>query len=163
MNENERVQVKSVVKGTVVLTDPDLHFRREWIKKGQINTIPFGILQDLIYQPGVESMFTDGLLEIVDKKVRVELGLEVEGVAPEKQILTEAQMLGALMSAGTEAVEKALDTLPEAQIEEFVQLAVEKEITDMPKVDIIKKKTGRDIIQLVKFNRQLQEEPRDED
>ena len=162
MNENDRVQIKSIVKGTVVLTDPDLHFRREWTKKGQINTIPFGILQDLIYQPGVESMFTDGLLEIVDKKARVELGLEVEGVAPAKQIMTEAQMLGALVS-GPDAVEKALDTLPEAQVEEFVQLAVEKEITDMAKVDIIKKKTGKDVIALVKFNRQLQEEPRSED
>lgn len=157
MEDNARVQIKNMVKGTVIITDPNLPIRREWNKKGQIQTIPFGVLQDLIYQPGVQAMFDEGLLEIIDKNVRVELGLETEGVEPEKQFMSENQMLAALIGT-PEDIAAALDKLPNAQKEEFVQLAVEKEFTDMAKVEVIKKKTGKDVLQLVKFNRQLKEE-----
>jgi adenylosuccinate lyase len=56
----------------------------------------------------------------------------------------------------------AMDKMPKAQLDEFVDLAVQKEITDMAKVDAIKQKTGKDVIKLVQFNRQLKEEPKAE-
>lgn len=157
MEDNARVQIKCLIKGTVVLTDPNIPIRREWNKKGQIQSVPFGILQDLIYQPGVQAMFDEGILEVEDQKVRIELGLETEGVEPEKVIMSENQMLAALIGTPDD-IAAALDKLPEAQKEEFVRLAVDKEFTDMAKVDVIKKKTGKDVLQLVKFNRQLKEE-----
>ena len=154
--ENNRVQVRSAVNGTVVLSNTDLRFRREWSKKGQVNTIPLEILQDMIYEDGTLSLFKDGMLEIPDQETRIELGLEERGVEPEKHSLTNNQMLGALY--GTPAdIAKAINTLPNAQIDDFVSLAVEKEVTDMAKVDIIKKMTGKDVLALVKFNRQIKE------
>lgn len=157
MDDKTRVQIRSRVKGTVIIYDPNIPIKREWTKKGQIQTIPLDIMRDLVYQTGVQSMLEDGMLEIVDKDVRIELGLEVEGVAAEKEFMTENQMLAALIGTPDD-IAAAIDKLPAAQIEEFVHLAVEKEFTDMAKVDIIKKKTGKDVLQLVKFNRQVKEE-----
>lgn len=154
--ENNRVQVKSAINGTIVLSNMDLRFRREWNKKGQINSIPFEILQDMIYEDGTMSLFKDGILEIPDQEIRIELGLEERGVTPEKHSLTDNQMLGALYGSPAD-IAKAINTLPSAQIDDFVNLAVEKEVTDMAKVDIIKKMTGKDVLALVKFNRQVKE------
>lgn len=155
---NERVKVANRIKGIVVINDPNIPFRREWTQKGQVLTIPMDIMQDLIYQEGVHALILDGTLEIVDKSDRIALGLEApEQKEPTIKFMTENQMLGALVG-NIEGLKKLLEELPKAQIEEFIDLAVEKEITDMPKVDLIEKKTGKNIIKLVQFNRQLKED-----
>ena len=158
----ERVKIISKIKGTVVIYDRDIPIRREWTRKGQVQTIPMDIMQDLIYQEGVLSLFEQGVLYIEDKDARVKLGLEVEGEEPTIKMLTDTQMLGALYGK-TEDLKKTLEELPKAQIDELVGLAVEKEITDMAKVDVIEKFTGKNIIKLVQYNRQLKEEPKTED
>ena len=158
---DNRVQIKNMVNSTVILTSPDLHFRREWNKKGQINSVPMDILRDLIYDEGVNSLFTSGALEITDKKVRIELGLEQEGVEPERHSLTENQMLGALFGTPKD-IENAINTIPPAQIDDFVDLAVDREVTDMAKVDVFKRLTGKDILNMVKLNRQIKEEEKKE-
>lgn len=156
---DKRVKITSKIKGVVIISDPNIPFRREWSKKGQIQSIPMDILQDLIYQEGVHELFAQGVLYIDSQEDRVELGLETAGIVPDVQMYTENQMLGALI--GTPAdIEKMIKKLPKAQIEEFVELAVDKEITDMAKVDVIKKYTGKDVIKLVQYNRQLKEEPK---
>ena len=159
---SDRVKLVNKTKCTVVINDPNIPFRREWTKKGQVLTIPMDIMQDLIYQEGVSAMLNDGTLEVVEKEDRIALGLETEGEEPTVKFLTENQMLGALVSKDIADLEKTLKKMPRAQIDEFIDLAVEKEITDMPKVDLIEKLTGRNIIKLVQFNRQLKEEPKEE-
>lgn len=159
---DKRVKITSKIKGIVIIADPNIPFRREWSKKGQVQSIPMDILQDLIYQEGVNELFSQGVLYIDDQEDRIELGLETAGIVPNVQMYTENQMLGALV--GTPAdIEKMIKKLPKAQVEEFIELAVDKEITDMAKVDVIKKLTGRDIIKLVQYNRQLKEEPKSEE
>lgn len=157
-----RVKIVSRVKGIVSLSDPNIPIAREWTKKGQIATIPMDIMKDLIYQEGVAEIFRQGILEIPEKEDRIELGLETEGAEEEKiEFLTENQMLAVLVGTVPE-LKVAMDKMPKAQLDEFVDLAVQKEITDMAKVDAIKQKTGKDVIKLVQFNRQLKEEPKAE-
>lgn len=156
----KRVKIMNKVKGTVILTDPNVPITREWTKKGQIATIPMDVMQDLIYQEGTLELFRQGVLYIVDKEDRIELGLEVEGQKPEIEFLTENQMLGALIGTPKD-IENMIKKLPKAQVDEFVDLAVEKEITDMAKVDVIEKLTGKNIIKLVQFNRQLKEDDKE--
>lgn len=156
----KRVKIMNKVKGTVILTDPNVPITREWTKKGQIATIPMDVMQDLIYQEGTLELFRQGVLYIVDKEDRIELGLEVEGQKPEIEFLTENQMLGALIGTPKD-IEDMIKKLPKAQVDEFVDLAVEKEITDMAKVDVIEKLTGKNIIKLVQFNRQLKEDDKE--
>ena len=160
--EDKRVKIQSRVKGTVVIVDRNIPIRRELTKKGQIVTIPMSVMQDLVFQEGMSDMIKEGVISVVDQEDRIALGLEVENQKPDKEFLTENQMLGALVGS-TKDIEKALDKLPRAQIDEFIDLAVEKEITDMAKVDLIEKRTGKNIIKLVQFNRQLKEEPKSED
>ncbi len=158
-----RVKVASRVKGIITLSNPDIRFRREWLKKGQVVTLPFDILQDMIYEDGVKAMFDQGILEIIDKADRVALGLEEdsgeEGIKAPK-FVTENQMLATLVTGTVPELKKLMDEMPRAQLEELVELAVEKEITSMDKVDAIEKKTGKNVIKLVQFNRQLKEEPK---
>lgn len=155
----ERVQIKNLVKGTVVINDPNIPIRREWTKKGQVNSIPYDVMEDLVYQEGIMTLFKDGILSIEDKDVRVRLGLEASDGHDAIVIFNENQMLGALMGKPAD-LEVALKKLPKEQINELVELAVTKEVTDMQKVDLIKKYTGRDILQLVKYNRQANEPDR---
>lgn len=158
----KRVKVASRVKGIITLSNPDIRFRREWLKKGQVVTLPFDILQDMIYEDGVKAMFDQGILEIIDKADRVALGLEEETNSGEgtkvAKFVTENQMLATLVTGTVPELKKLMDEMPRAQLEELVELAVEKEITSMDKVDAIEKKTGKNVIKLVQFNRQLKEE-----
>lgn len=154
----KRVKIASRVKGIVSLSDPNIPIAREWTKKGQIATIPMDIMQDLIYEEGVKELFNQGVLEVIEKEDRIELGLEDEEQTI--QFLTENQMLAALVGTVPE-LKKAMDSMPKAQLEELVELAIQKEITDMGKVDAIKQKTGKDVIKLVQYNRQLLEEPKE--
>ena len=156
MDDNTRVQIKSMINSHVVVKDNNLHIRREWNRKGQVQTLPLGIIRDLYYDVGFQAMLEEGILTIEDKDVRIELGMEAPGEEPTFKFYTENQMLAALVGSAAD-VKKAMNEMPKAQLNDFVNLAVQKEITDMAKVDVIKAKTGKDVIKMVQTERQAKE------
>ena len=150
-----KVKVKSLVSSRVVLSMPDLRLKREWERKGTIRTIPFDQLEEAMYSPGVESLFREGVLGIDDMEVKIALGLEEEGTVEPTNIITlddnqrERYMKNMPMPEFRQEVKK----LPHEQLVELAYYAIEHEIANFDKSELLLKLTDIDILSAIKLNR----------
>ncbi len=160
--ENRKVMVKSESTGRLSINLPELQLKRIWEKKGTIRPISFEDLQQALYVPGVEYMFKEGMLSIESMQDKIDLGLEPEGTKEDSPvniiILNDSQKKRYLTVLPTSEFKQELEKLPYEQINSLVDYAIEKELMDMDKCDILKEKTGIDIIKAIQLNRQAKEE-----
>ena len=160
--ENRKVMVKSESTGRLSINLPELQLKRIWEKKGTIRPISFEDLQQALYVPGVEYMFKEGMLSIESMQDKIDLGLEPEGTKEDSPvniiILNDSQKKRYLTVLPISEFKQELEKLPYEQINSLVDYAIEKELTDMDKCDILKEKTGIDIIRAIQLNRQAKEE-----
>ena len=156
---NEKVKIRSLVSGRVFITVAEARLRRVWERKGAVKIIDFDTLQEIIYDPGVEAMFKEGMLAIDDMEVKIALGLEPEGATePQNIIILDEQKMKRLMSFMPFVEFKAeLKGIPKEQICELARYAIQNELIDIDKSDYIKQITGIDIIKTVSLNRQDKE------
>ena len=61
-----KVKVQSMVDGMVFIDLPDAKFSRTWEHRGAVKTIDSAILEEAMYEPGVDYMFSQGMLALVD-------------------------------------------------------------------------------------------------
>lgn len=152
---DEKVNIKSLVSHRVVLTVPDMRLKRVWEKKGTVRVIPFEQLQEALYSPGVEALFTEGILGIDDMKMKQRLGLEPEDATEPVNIiaLDDAQMKRYLTVLPVHEFRDKIKELPTEQVNELIRYAIENEIANFEKAEILKGMTGIDIISAIKLNR----------
>ena len=156
--ENRIVKVKNLTNGRVGIKSNDLRFSRTWEKKGAVKAIPFETLQQLLYEDGVEYMFKQGILGIDELRDKIDLGLEEEGEEPRIIVLTDAQKKRYLTLAPVQELRELLKKLPREQIFQLVDYAIEHEISDLNRCDLLKKYTDIDIISAIKLNRDSKED-----
>jgi hypothetical protein len=108
-----------------------------------------------MYEPGVEYMFTSGMLYIDDLEVKKELGLEPEdATAPVNiVILTDAQKKRLLSTAPTAELKQYLKTANYEQIQDLAKYAVANEIIDYDKCEVLKEAAQIDVIRAIQLNR----------
>lgn len=160
MDTKNKVSVESTVSGQVGIKLPELHFNREWPKKGTKLWIDKDILREAIYDPGTEYMFKTGILYIDDLDFKKEIGLEPEDASKPENIivLTEAQMKRYLTVALNEDLKQLIPKLSKEQLKNLVNYAIENNLTDIDKANILKEATGIDIVQAVLLKQQNKEE-----
>lgn len=158
--ENKKVTIESLSTGRVGIDIPELHLRRRWEKKGAKTTINLDTLKEAIYYKGVSNLFTDGFLKIDDLNVKIELGLEPEGATEPENIiiLNDNQKQRLLTVAPIRDLKDMLGKIPYEQVQELVDYAIEHEITDINRCEILKTATGIDIIKAVLLRRQAKED-----
>ncbi len=150
-----KVKVKSLISSHVLLSVPELRLRREWEKKGAVKTIPFDQLEEAMYSPGVEALFTEGALGIDDMEVKIALGLE----PPEAKepvniiILTDAQRERYLKNMPMVDFRQKVKELPQEQLVELAEYAIAHQIVDFDKSELLLKLTDIDIMGAIKLNR----------
>ena len=156
--ENNKVTVISTVNAQVGLHLPEFKINRVWPKKGAKVLIDKDALSEAMYEPGVASMFRKGILYIEDMDTKKELGLEPDGaIEPENIIvLTDAQMTRYLKVAPAKELDEIMQKLSGQQRKNVADFAVQCQIADMDKADIIKKYTGIDVINFIRMNRDVQ-------
>lgn len=156
LQKDTRVAIKSTVKATLGINIPELRLKRDWIRKDAVQYIEFGDLQQAIYTPGVEYMFKTGLLYIEDMATKIALGLEPEdAVKPVHVIvLDDAQRKRYLTVAPIHELKAIVKQLSHDQLIDFANYAVELEITDLSRCEILKAETEIDIIKTVISNRE---------
>ena len=152
METSNMITIKSTVKAQVSMSVPSLNLRRFWPKAGAIQRIPFDLLEQAIYEPGVEYLFKTGILYIDDMETKIKLGLE-EPEAKEPQniiVLSDADKLltGTALKDFREKVEK----LSLEQVRELAQYAIDKGITDYQRCEILKKASRIDVLKCVMQN-----------
>ena len=152
---DKKVKVVSLVSQRVVLTVPDLRLRRVWERKGAVAVIPFEQLEEAMYSPGVENLFKNGILGIDDMETKIALGLEPEGAKAPINIITlnDEQRKRYLTAMPLHEFKEEIKKLPIEQINELAAYAIEHEILDFDKSEIIKKYVDVDIMRAVKLNR----------
>ena len=152
---DKKVKVVGLVSQRVVLTVPDLRLRRVWERKGAVAVIPFEQLEEAMYSPGVENLFKNGILGIDDMETKIALGLEPEGAKVPTNIITlnDEQRKRYLTVMPLHEFKEEIKKLPIEQINELAAYAIEHEILDFDKSEIIKKYVDVDIMRAVKLNR----------
>lgn len=156
-----KVRIKSLVSGRIGIVDNNTRIRRDWDKKGAIRLIDMEDLEQLVYDPGVEYMFKQGMLGIDEpnsKELLIALGLEEEGV-PETEIvtLTEEEMKDLMTSKSISFFRKKVKQLPKEQLTELVNFCIKNELTNYEKVMILKELTKVDILNAIRINKEDKE------
>lgn len=151
----DKVKVVNLVSSRVILTVPELRLKRVWEKKGAVKTIPFEQLEEAIYEPGVEALFVDGVLGIDDMDVKKKLGLEPEDATAPVNIITldDEQRKRYLTVLPMYEFREKLKELPREQIIELANYAIDNEIVNFEKSELIRKVVGIDILSVIKLNR----------
>lgn len=142
------VNIKSTVKALVSINVPTLNLRRSWPKKGAVQKIPFDVLEQAYFEPGVEYLFKTGVLYIEDMAVKQALGLEAPDAEEPTAIidLTEEFMKKLLTGTALKDFREEVEKLSHEQIKELVNYAVEIGVTDYHRCKILQDKTGFDVM-----------------
>lgn len=153
--ENKKVEIKSLVGGRISINLADPRIKRTWEKKGTKRYINFEDLQQAMYNQGVEYMFTQGILGIEDMDVKIALGLEPEGATEPVNVLvlSDAQKRRYLTVAPLNELKEILTKLSYEQIQELADFAIENELANFDRCDVIKDAIQIDIIQAIKNKR----------
>lgn len=156
---DKKVKIKNTTNGRIGINIPDLKLSRIWEKKNVIKYIDFDDLEQALYDSGVEYMIRQGMLEIEDMEVKIALGLEEEGTTTPVNIivLSEKEMERYLKVLPIVDFKKKIADLPKEQIYNLLDYAIEKEIIQLDKNDILKQITGTDVMEAIKLKRQAQE------
>lgn len=160
INKDTKIRIKNMTNSRCGINIPELRLKRTWERKNAIREIDFDTLQQAIYYPGVEYMFTQGILYIDDMDAKIALGLEEEGTVEPTQIivLTEAQKDRYLKNLPINEFKIEVKKLSWEQLQDLVDYAIEKEYADMDKCDFLKSLTQIDIIRAIQLNRADKEE-----
>lgn len=150
-----KVKIENLVSSRVILSMPDLRLRRVWEKKGAIKTVPFEQLEEAIYDPGVEALFRNGILGIEDMEIKKKLGLEPEDAEEPINIiaLSDKERKEWLVDFSVAEFRSKIKDLPYEQVVELANYAVDNEITNFEKSEILKRAVGIDVLSRVKLNR----------
>lgn len=156
----EIVRIKSAQRATVVLTVPHLNLRRTWTRKGSVQQVPYNLLEQAIYERGVEYLFKSGILFIEDLETRIKLGLEDAEATEETAVLFELTDEAAeelLFKTPLKEMREKVDTMSLGQVQELTNVAIEKGLTDYQRCKILQEKTGKDVLNIVIRNNQERE------
>ena len=156
MDKDTKVKVISTVIGSVGVHLPNLNFVRYWPQKGSVVMIPFSILEEGIFDVGFYNMLKDGDLYIEDMEVKKALGLEPDDAKEPENIvvLNENKMLFLLKTASVDVLKDTLSKVSLEQANNLAQYAIDHQINDFEKADIIKARTGRDITKSILLERE---------
>ena len=156
MDKDTKVKVISTVIGSVGIHLPNLNFVRYWPQKGSVVMIPFSILEEGIFDVGFYNMLKDGDLYIEDMEVKKALGLEPDdATVPENIIvLPENRIIYLLKTASIDELKDVLSKVSIEQANNLAQYAIDNQINDFDKSELIKARTGRDITKSILLERQ---------
>lgn len=156
----DKVKVVNLVSSRVSINVPEIRLSRSWEKKGAVKTIPFDQLEEAMYDPGVESMFKNGVLGIEDMKIKQKLGLEPENVEEPVNIiiLNDQQRRRYLTVMPAAEFKMKVQELPIEQVKELAQFAIQNELIDFEKDEILKKMVNIDVVKSIELERADKEE-----
>lgn len=156
----EKVTVISNSRNVVSVCIPDLKLKKSWARKGAKVLIDKDILEEAMFDPGVEYMFKSGLLYVQDVKTKIDLGLEPEGATASKNVFMSDEEKEEYMSSKKQAwqLEEKLKELSHEGKRDFCDYVVEHELFDSKKSNIIKKICGVDTVHAIQMKHANEEE-----
>ena len=152
METTKMIKVKNRSMGSVGYNLPDAHIQRSFMP-GETKTVPVSEIIALSYQPGGYVLMSKYLRFFDAEELTEELNIPTE---PE-YYYNEQDVVDLLKTGSLDALLDALDFAPEGVIELIKKYAVELPIADMTKMDAIKEKTGYDVYNVIRHNKEAQD------
>lgn len=153
----KKVKVTNNVNQYVTLFDKSLNFRMVFERKGVSRLIDLDILQQMIYNVGVEVIFKQGILTIDDMEAKIALGLEPENAKEPVNIitLTDNQKRRHMTVSPIAEFKEIVNKLPFEQKKDLAHFAIANELVgNIEKVDYLQEKTGINILKAIQMNRE---------
>lgn len=158
---NDKVLVTSMVNHSVGISLPQNGYmvRKSWPQRGAKVLIDKESLREGIYNPGVESIFKEGILYIEDMDFKIELGLE----EPETQTPTniipvdEKYLERVLKRMPVVEMKQVIKKMSAEQIQELILFASNQNDIQLDRVNVIKEITGTDLFKVIELKRQQEE------
>jgi len=158
MNEQMKVAVINRDSGTVGYVIPDLNNLHRTFQTNETKYIPFEELRSLANVPGGIYLL-ENCLQIQDEEVIKDL---LGSVEPEYYYSKE-DVKSLLLNGSLEQLEDCLNFAPSGVIEILKDEAINCELNDVRKRDLIFKKTGLNISTAIKNNHLAEEENEEEE
>lgn len=160
--DNRLVTLKNMVGKTVIVNEPAYGIRRVFPNKGAVQTIPYAVMEQLLWSNGFRNMLTTGILYIENMKDKIDLGLEEPDTeVPTKiRILTDEQIYTLLKEKTIDEFISELATLSLDQANAVVDYAVKTQTLDTDKINYLRDVTGRDAFKIIARNRDSEEADR---
>lgn len=154
-----KINITSTTVGEVSVFEPSIPFRASWPSKGSTRAVEKDVIEQLLYTPGFKYMIDTGMLYIEDLGQKKELGLEPEDATEPVNIivLSEADKKKYLTMYSLDKFKQEIKKLSREQLVDLADYAIEKEIADFGKSEVIEKACGKNIIkgiQLAKANKE---------
>lgn len=159
LQSTRMVAFKNMTTGTFVVNEPAYNIRRIFKGLGSVQTIPFEIVEQLLWSEGFRNALENGLIYIESMQDKIDLGLEEPDTTEPTniKILSPEKMEAILRNNDIEEFLKAIDGCPKEQARRLAEYAADHNIVDMKKVEIIKELTGLDVINMIDRRRQAED------
>lgn len=154
-----KVNVTSATVGETSVFEPSIPFRASWPAKGSTRPIEKDIIEQLLYTPGFKYMIDTGMLYIEDLEQKKELGIEPEDATEPVNIiiLTDAVKNKYMKVYSLEKFKEEIKKLSREQVIDLADYAIENEIVDFAKNEVIEKLCGKNIIKGIQLAKQNKE------
>lgn len=145
------VALRNMVNSTVSIRKPEYGVKRTWKKRGQTISLPYSVVEEMLWDTGFSNMIKSGILYIDSMKDKIDLGLEDEGAKKPENIiaLSLEDMNNYWTTMPLDEFKYRVSNLPRVQVDNLVSYAIEKEVADSAKSMFIKELTGRDIFSAI--------------
>lgn len=156
---NRMVALENTAKARVVIKKPEYGVNRIWQKRGQVQAIPYEVLEQLLYDNGVRHMIDSGILYIKDMKTKQDLGLEpLNATRPVNIIaLTQEDMNRLWNDVNIDEFAREVSDLPKVQVDNLIEYAVDTRTVDANKAQFLKNLTGKDILATIARDQEVEE------
>lgn len=159
---NRTVKIESLVNYSVVLSEPYSNFSRTFTKDMQSAVVDYAIMEQGLQLNGFNKMFTNGVLRIVDKKDRIDLGLEAASEDDQMEeifTISTGEIVKLFKSKNYEKIEEAVNKSSDSTIQNMITTLIKFKLFDNTIVDILQKKVpSQDIFALIKLSKDAEKE-----
>lgn len=145
-----KMTIQNISSAIVVLSMPDLHFRRE-LTPGRSCQIDEDLYNEMCFDPGFNGLIEDHYISII-KVDEENHSTQVTG-----QAMNGAQIAEMLDKQDVTAFAQFIPKAAQAERDTVVQMAIEKRITQPAFVSLIKKYCGTDVIQAISMQHLAEE------
>lgn len=158
---NEKVFVESMVNHGVSILLPGTNIQKTWQKKGAKLSFDRDALVEAYYDPGIEYMFTHGILYTDDMDFKKAVGLEPEDAKEPVNVvkMEDAYMKRLISFMPVFEFEKELDKLSYDQRQMLVEYAVNHfNELKLDRTAIIDEKCGVHLMKAIELKKKAEED-----
>lgn len=158
---NEKVFVESMVTHGVSILLPGTNIQKTWQKKGAKISFDRDALIEAYYDPGIEYMFTHGILYTDDMDFKKAVGLEPEDAKEPVNVvkMEDAYMKRLISFMPVSEFEKELDKLSYDQRQMLVEYAVNhSNELKLDRTAIIDEKCGVHLMKAIELKKKAEED-----